>query len=392
MDASVGSPETSCRGREHSSNYFWENFTAMLVHLIPHIGLGGDVVAVKAMIRAMEGSDEAVLVNGLPPADAFNGTTPNPLPLNEGAAGFRKAWSQRAIIPRDTRALHAHSPVCLAFALALRRLHCHGAKVVMTMHSPVPDAGLRRWAKGKLLRAADAIHVVSVESRETLRNRYRVPDERLRLIYPGIPVERFTIADRAKVRGAFRARLGIPDNARIIGYLGRLATEKNVGYLLRFMEEQRATAPSTHLVIAGTGGLEQELRAQAISGAAADRIHFTGYTREPESVYPAFDLLVLPSDFEGCAFVVVEAAYCGVPTLRSDAGGSRDQIQEGVTGFKYPQEHAYDGMRRALSDVLNQNWERLPTIGQAARAHCLQLYDMRRFAEGIESMYRTAKR
>jgi glycosyltransferase involved in cell wall biosynthesis len=122
-----------------------------------------------------------------------------------------------------------------------------------------------------------------------------------------------------------------------------------------------------------------------------NRIHFTGYSREPERIYPTFDLLVLPSDFEAFPIVFVEAAYCGVPSLRSNVEGSRDQIVEGVTGFTYPQKQGYEGMRGALSKILDQKWEELPAMGRAARAHCLQLCDMSRFAEGLEAMYRSAQ-
>jgi glycosyltransferase involved in cell wall biosynthesis len=363
----------------------------MLVHLIPHIGIGGDVVIVKAMVRAVEGSGETVLVNGLPPAEVFDRAVLNPLPLNEGAAGFRKAWSNRAVVPRDADVIHAHSPLCLAFALLLRRFRCRAAKVVFTFHWPVPDAGLRRQLKGAFFRMADVVHVYSVETFELMRSRYQVPEKHLRLLYSGVPPDRFTSSDPVGAREALLDQLGIPECARIVGYLGRLATEKNVDYLIRFMEDHAAAHPTLHLIVAGGGDLERELRERAGRSSVPNRIHFTGYSRAPERIYPAFDLLVLPSDFEAFALVVVEAAYCGVPSLRSNVEGSRDQIVEGVTGFTYPQAQGYEGMRAALEDILDQRWGQLPAAGRAARAHCLQLCDMSRFSEGLKAMYRAAK-
>lgn len=364
----------------------------MLVHLLPHIGMGGDVVVVKAMVRALAGKGEPIVVNGLSPADAFGGRVPNPLPLNEGTAGFRKAWSRRDVIPRDARIIHAHSPICLAFALMLRRLHCRNARIILTFHWPGPDASdLRRRVKGSLLRTADLIHVISVDSGEIVRGRYGVPRERVKLLHIGVPEDRFAVSDPVHVRRALLARLGIRGTTRIVGYLGRLATEKNVDYLIRFMAEHAPLRPDLHLIVAGGGDLEAALRAQAMSCPAADRIHFTGYTREPESIYPAFDLLVLPSDFEAFGLVVVEAAYCGVPSLRSDVDGSHDQILEATTGFIYPQKLGYEGMSRALLRTLDESWDRLPEMGRAARTHCLQLCDMRRFSEGLEALYSTPR-
>jgi hypothetical protein len=102
----------------------------MVIHLIPHFGIGGDIGVVKSMVRVSQSSGQAVFVNGLSPADAFNDARSNPLPLNEGVAGFRAAWSRRAIIPSDAKVIHAHSPVCLAFALLLRLFRCRTARVV----------------------------------------------------------------------------------------------------------------------------------------------------------------------------------------------------------------------------------------------------------------------
>lgn len=359
----------------------------MLVHLVPHIGMGGDVVVVKAMVRALEGSEETILVNGLPPTEAFGGKAPNPLPLNRGAAGFREAWSKRAVVPSDAKVIHAHSPICLAFALLLRRYQCRSAKVVMTFHYPGPETSLRRRMKAILLRRADIVQVCSVESGETVASRYLVPPEWIKLLHTGVPTDRFTTRGAAEARSALRVRLGIPEGARVIGYLGRLATEKNVDYLIRFMEDHARAKPSVHLIVTGGGELEQDLHDRAARNSASDRIHFTGYSRESERIYPAYDLLVLPSDFEAFPLVVVEAAYCGVPTLRSNVGGSRDQIKEGVTGFTYPRERGYEGMSRALLKILDHDWEKLPEMGRAARDHCLQLCDMRRFSEGLAAMY-----
>ncbi|MGE9269529.1 MAG: glycosyltransferase family 4 protein [Verrucomicrobiales bacterium] len=365
----------------------------MIVHLVPHFGLGGDLVIVKAMVKAQLADGEDVRVNGMAVDQAFGeGREMNPFPLNEGKAGFSKAWANRESLPKDIEVLHAHSPICLLFALLIRRVRCRKAAVIFTFHWPVPDGGWRRALKAKLFQAADVVHAYSVEIRDIAAERYGIPDERLELLHVGVPPERFTNQDPAVARESLRQRLGLAEDTNVLGYLGRLADEKNAAYLIRFLESQNERFPDLHLVVAGTGDLEQGLREQAAASAAAERIHFLGYTREPEAVYPAFDLLVLPSDFEAFALVVVEAAYCGVPTLRSDVEGSRDQITEGETGYTYPQAQGYDAMEEALIRILDDKWSQLPEVGRKARAHCLELCDMARYTAGLESMYGQARR
>lgn len=360
----------------------------MILHLIPHFGIGGDLVIVKAMVSVQKGAGTEVMVNGMEPETAFGDSKVcNPFPLNKGQKGFLKAWNNRNLIRTDVRVLHAHSPICLLFARLLQITCCRTAAVVFTFHWPVPDHGLRRALKGLLFRSADRVHVYSAETEETVRTRYRISDDKLRLLHVGVPKDRFIRDDPYQTRRNLRNRFGIDADSKVIGYLGRLATEKNVSFLIRFMEENNNRYQNLRLVIAGTGALEREVREQAANGSAAERIQFLGYTGEPEAVYPGYDLLVLPSAFEAFALVVVEAAYCGVPTLRSDVDGSRDQITEGVTGFVYPQIEGYPAMATALIRILENDWERLPEIGAAARDHCLVLCDMERFTRGLANLY-----
>lgn len=360
----------------------------MILHLVPHFGLGGDLVAVKAIVRIQTASGLVVTVNGMDPETAFdNSRTDNPFPLNEGRRGFMMAWRNRKRLAKGIRVLHVHSPICLLFALMLQKTSQRGATVIFTFHWPVPDYGLRQAVKGWLFRSASRVQVCSVETEETIKRRYSVPDERVRLLHLGVPEDRFMQREPGVARDEMRNRLGIGAKANVIGYLGRMALEKNLPFLLRFMEEHGPQDPDLHWVIAGTGDLESELRERAQKSLVREQIHFLGYTCEPETVYPCFDLLVLPSSYEAFALVVVEAAYCGVPTLRSDVDGSRDQITEGVNGFLYPEKEGYKGMERALLRILAEEWQRLPEVGAAAHEHCRELCDMERFRVGLEALY-----
>ncbi len=359
-----------------------------IVHLVPHIGLGGDITVIKSMVRVQ---GDQVWVNGLTPQEAFDPVvTENPFPLNSGLAGFFRGLLNLKRLPADTQILHAHSPSCILFSLLARRLRCRKAAVVFTFHLPVPDHGWRRKVKGYLFNCSDVIHFSSIEMIETSRERYGVRNSKLALLTFGVDLEPFASDTLISSQGALRKRWNIDPAARVVGYLGRLSTEKNCEFLIRFLHQYEERFPDLQLAIAGTGDLSEVLRQHAASGPARDRIHFLGYTREPETVYPTFDLMVLPSDFEAFALVVVEAAYCGVPTLRSDLGGSREQIKEGVTGFVYSQRGGYEAMEAALLRILENHWDHLQEIGSAARKHCLELCDMDRFSQGLGQLYQDA--
>jgi glycosyltransferase involved in cell wall biosynthesis len=362
-----------------------------VLHLIPHFGHGGDWVVVRTMAAASAASGDAVWINGLSADEALDplGRRGNPLPLNRGARGLLVALWRLRHIPRGTDVLHAHSPICILFALLARAWRCPRAAIVFTFHWPVPDHGLRRSLKGRLFRSCDQVQACSSEIRRILLARYGVEEARVRLIFPGISAERFQTPAAAAARASGERRRSLAAG-RVIGYVGRLAPEKNVSYLIRFFHEHLAQYPDIHLAIAGAGDLDAQLRREAAEGPAASRIQFLGYVHAPESAYPAFDLLVLPSSFEAFALVVVEAAFCGVPALRSDTEGCRDQIEHGVSGFLYSRAGGYDAMRGELRRILDEDWPRLPQMGEAARRRCQRLCDLEAFQRGLDRLYADA--
>jgi glycosyltransferase involved in cell wall biosynthesis len=354
-----------------------------IVHFIPHFGQGGDWVIVKMMAHESSSQGHEVGINGIDAsASLARGLPLNPFPLNEGLRGFLISLRNLVRIAKDTDILHAHSPVCLLFSAVARVLRCRKSAILFTFHWPVPDHGMRHWLKRWIFNLADVIHVYSQETEAILSQRYGTGLDKVKRMYIGLNAGRFEPGFREKAR----VRLGIGPETRVIGYMGRLATEKNVRYLIRFFHEHHGEFSELELWIAGAGDLEVELKQAAANGSAAGKIHFLGYSREPEMIYPAFDLLVLPSDFEAFALVVVEAAYCGVPTLRSDVEGSRDQIQHGASGFVYPHSGGYGAMEKELLRILREEWRRLPEVGCAARVHCLELCEPKRFRAGLESL------
>lgn len=354
-----------------------------ITHFIPHFGQGGDWVIVKMLARQASGLGHEVMINGMEFATATGpDAPPNPFPLNRGWRGFLQSIQQMGRLPRDADVLHVHSPICLLFAALARRIRCRKSAIIFTFHWPVPDHGIRHLVKRWIFNRADLIHVYSVQTEEIVSRRYGIDAAKTWLLHLGLPEGRFETGRRSECR----ARLGLTEESRVIGYLGRLATEKNVSYLIQFLHLHHSEFDGLELVIAGAGDLEPELKQAASSGPAAGKIRFLGYSREPEMIYPAFDLLVLPSDFEAFALVVVEAAYCQVPTLRSDVEGSHDQIDHRANGFIYRQTGGFQAMETELLRILDEEWERLPAVGQAARRHCLELCEPEKFLIGLEAM------
>jgi phosphatidylinositol alpha 1,6-mannosyltransferase len=139
----------------------------------------------------------------------------------------------------------------------------------------------------------------------------------------GVDTERF---DPARRSPELRAELA-PDGELIVGYVGRLATEKRVELLAGI-----ATLKNVRLMIVGAGPAEAALR-QLIPRAA-----FLGERRGDElaALYASMDVFVHSGPYETFGQTLQEAAASGLPVIAPAAGGPLDLVDDGVTGYLVP--------------------------------------------------------
>lgn len=140
----------------------------------------------------------------------------------------------------------------------------------------------------------------------------------------GIQVERFAFDPAA--RGALRSQLGLGENVLAIGCVGRLCAQKNQSFLLRVL----ADMPDAVLVLAGEGEDEQRLRDEAGRLGVTGRVRFCGTLSDVAPLYSTFDVLAMPSLFEGLGIVAVEAQAAGLPVVASPAVPPEARVVEGL--------------------------------------------------------------
>ena len=146
----------------------------------------------------------------------------------------------------------------------------------------------------------------------------------------GVDALRFR-PDRA-VRVAMRNALAVSEDACVLLYVGRLASEKGVYDLLRAFAQLAAKHAQAVLWVVGPDeeGLSSSLK--ALVAECSDRVRWIGPTFEPEKYMAPADFLVLPSYREGFGMVIVEAAACGIPSVAYRIDGVTDAVQDGETG------------------------------------------------------------
>lgn len=190
---------------------------------------------------------------------------------------------------------------------------------------------MKKLTRYLMPRLADRFFVVSeYMMREFAQS--GVPRERLRLLYNPIDTEAFRPSPEARQR--LRAELGIAESQVLIGFLGRIDRRKGVFSLCEAVTAAMHRQPALHMLWVGNGGDTAEIRNHHIPPAHQDRHHFIGWTQQVAAIYPALDLVVMPSIApETFGRVSAEAQACCVPVVCSDIGGLRETLQPQISGL-----------------------------------------------------------
>lgn len=133
----------------------------------------------------------------------------------------------------------------------------------------------------------------------------------------GVDLGRFAKGDKIRARRLF----GLPEDAKVIGSVGRLEFVKGHDQLIEALSR---LPEGVHAAIAGTGSASNQLRRIAQDLQIEHRIHFLGGINSPEHLYPAFDVFCLPSRAEGFPRAVIEAQASDLPVVAFDVGGVRE--------------------------------------------------------------------
>lgn len=148
------------------------------------------------------------------------------------------------------------------------------------------------------------------------------------VIPTGIEPASFVLGDRI----AFRARHGIPQDRPVILFVGRVAHEKNIGFLLKVVDRIRHEIPDILFVIAGDGPALKSLELEVRNLRISDHVLFVGYLdrhTDLNDCYRAADVFVFSSRTETQGLVLLEAMAQGIPVVSIAELGTRDVLREG---------------------------------------------------------------
>lgn len=170
----------------------------------------------------------------------------------------------------------------------------------------------------------------------------------------GVKLDKFDLSQKPSWRKNIREASGIPADAMVYGFIGRITRDKGVNELFAAYRQILAEMPDSWLLVVGSddknGSMNEELLAWA---KAEPHVLFFDWTDVVEQFMAAMDVFILPSYREGFGAVVVEAESMGLPVIVSDIPGPTDGMREGETGLivkKADVETLVDAMRRLGND------------------------------------------
>ena len=204
---------------------------------------------------------------------------------------------------------------------------------------------------------------VSRDLLQWLKHTVAIPEKKLRQIYNGVDAGKFSPRQDDAQLGDLAPPGLLPENAVVVGTVGRLAEVKNqqllieaVGYLFTKRPILRGTL---RLVLVGDGPLKLQLVDRVKQLGLSDVVWFSGDRNDVPVLMQLMDIFILPSLAEGISNTLLEAMASGLPVIATSVGGNVELIEEGVNGRLVPVNNVV-AMADALAELVDD-----PTLRQS---------------------------
>lgn len=184
-----------------------------------------------------------------------------------------------------------------------------------------------------------------------------------------------------------REGLNIPENAFVVGMVGRIAEQKSPDVFVEMARNVAKKIPEALFLIVGDGELRDQIESQIESTGLRERFHITGWVDNPQDYMRLFDVAVLLSRWEGFGLVLPEYMLARKPIVATRADAIPELIQDRVNGLLVPVENP-----TAASDAveeLYQDAQMRDRIVQQGLQDVYQKYDVRRVAEEHMALFRS---
>lgn len=240
----------------------------------------------------------------------------------ESFAKARQSFLQYFRENPEVKAVHLHSNYPYAFPLKMakkagvpvRILHAHNSAILFNNEKGIKSKikKLRNYIVYKQVDKYPTIYFScsDLASKSTFR------DNKYVWIKNGIDLEQFKYNEN--IRKELRNLHNIDEEDKVLGFVGRLCERKNTLFALEIFKEYVRLNPNAKMIFAGDGEQREELEEKIAEYELRDKVIILGMISDVHKWYQVFDILLLPSLFEGFPVVLVEGQAAGLPCIVSD--------------------------------------------------------------------------
>ncbi|MEE0127419.1 MAG: glycosyltransferase family 4 protein [Clostridia bacterium] len=289
--------------------------------------------------------------------------------------------------------IHAHDWLVAYAAKTLK--DSFKTPIIATIHAT--EAGRNSGIHDEVQRYInDTEWMLTYESTEVIVNSNYMKSELQRLF--GLPYEKINVVPNGVNLNLYNGvekdynfrRQYAADNEKIILYVGRLVYEKGIQNLIAAMPKVLNGYHDSKLIIAGKGGMIDELRDEVRRLNIENKVYFTGYLNlnQVTKMYKCADVAVFPSTYEPFGVVALEGMLSGTPVVVSDVGGLNEIVQHRENGMK-----SYAGNPNSIADSILEllyNPGLGAEVSRAAKAKVKAQYNWNKIAQDTHFIYQKA--
>ena len=237
------------------------------------------------------------------------------------------------------------------------------------------------------LTAAFTAKIICVSKRDIETGlRYKIaPREKFVLIKYGIPLYQFK--DSKCDRAGKKRELGINNDDPVIGMISCLKPQKSPLDYIKACIDIYKSMPRVNFLLIGDGALKRRCRSELNKSPLNGRFIFTGWRRDISEILDIIDIAVVTSKWEGLPITIIEALSKGKPIVATDAGGVRELVRDGVTGYITRPGEYKDTSDKILS-MLKDRGSFLKMREQASGS-IDDSFDIEAMAHNVDNLYRS---
>jgi glycosyltransferase involved in cell wall biosynthesis len=239
----------------------------------------------------------------------------------------------------------------------------------------------QRWLDRKTVPWADKVIFNSGQVVKHAREKEGVRENQVVIIPNGVEDLR---TRSGALRIDSRRQLGLGRKTVLLGTVARLYPQKNLSLFLRALAKL-STLQEWKALVVGDGPERRQLLALTEELRLTDRVIWLGARTDVEAWLAAMDVFVHTSDFEGMPNAVMEAMAMGLPVVASAVDGTRELIEDGVSGYLLPPGDV-DAFAERIRDLMEDS-HLAHQLGEKAHRHVLERFGMARMIEAYNELF-----